>query len=59
MFLLLSGKVDKAREYVDRMLKLNPEDLAGLSLKGWVELSAGRESKIKNTVQLFDAVLQK
>ncbi|XP_027210397.1 tetratricopeptide repeat protein 21B-like isoform X1 [Penaeus vannamei] len=59
MFLLLSGKVDKAREYIDRMLKLNPEDLAGLTLKGWVELFAGRESKIKNTLQLFEAVLQR
>ncbi|XP_071548285.1 tetratricopeptide repeat protein 21B-like [Panulirus ornatus] len=58
MFLLLSGKVDKSREYIDRMLKLNPEHKEGIVLKGWVELTAGRESKNRNTLQFFDTVLQ-
>ncbi|XP_068223465.1 tetratricopeptide repeat protein 21B-like [Palaemon carinicauda] len=59
MFLLLSSRIDKAREYVDRLLKLDPEHQDGLVLKGWVELMAGKDSKNKNTLQYFDAILQK
>ncbi|KAK7082681.1 Tetratricopeptide repeat protein 21B [Halocaridina rubra] len=59
IFLFLTSKYDKAREYIDRLLKLDPENIEGLTLKGWIELSAGRDSKIKNTLQYFDAVLQK
>ncbi|XP_069186237.1 tetratricopeptide repeat protein 21B isoform X2 [Procambarus clarkii] len=59
MFLLLSGKIDKSREYIDRMLKLSPEQEDGLVLKGWIELIAGRESKNRNIMQYFDTVLQR
>ena len=55
---MLSGKVDKAREYIDRMMKMSPENQEGLSLRGWIEIFAGRESKIKNTLQYFETVLQ-
>lgn len=58
MFLMLCGRVDKAREYVDRMLKLNTENAAGLVLKGWVELNAGKETKARDIMQYFDAVLE-
>ncbi|CAL4164059.1 unnamed protein product, partial [Meganyctiphanes norvegica] len=58
VFLFLSSRYDKAREYVDRMLKMNPESLDGRALKGWIELQAGRDSKNKNTLQFFDAVLE-
>lgn len=59
MFLFLSGRVDKAREYVDRMLKLNQEHEEGLVLKAWVELAAGKESRARNVMEYLDAVLQK
>lgn len=59
MFLFLSGRLDKAREYVDRMLKLNPEHEEGLVLKAWVELAAGKESRARNIMEYFDAVLQR
>ena len=31
-------KADKAKEYVDRLLKINPQSSEGLALKGWVEV---------------------
>ena len=37
-FLLYVEKIDKAREYVDRLLKINPLNKDGLILKGWVEV---------------------
>ena len=38
MFLLYIDKADKAKEYVDRMLKIKPQSPEGLALKGWVEV---------------------
>ncbi|CAG5135745.1 unnamed protein product, partial [Candidula unifasciata] len=45
LFLANTGKYDKAREYIDRMLKLAPQNADGLTLKGWIELYSGREAK--------------
>ncbi|KAK6182507.1 hypothetical protein SNE40_010181 [Patella caerulea] len=45
LFLFQVGKVDKSREYIDRMLKMNSESKLGLVLKGWIELSSGRDTK--------------
>ncbi|XP_050699357.1 tetratricopeptide repeat protein 21B-like [Eriocheir sinensis] len=59
MFLFLSGRLDKAREYVDRMLKLNQEHEEGLVLKAWVELATGKESRVRNLMEYLDPVLQK
>ena len=39
VFLLHVERVDKAREYVDRLLKINPQSKDGLILKGWLEVS--------------------
>ena len=39
MFLLYIDKADKAKEYVDRMLKIKPQSPEGLALKGWVEVT--------------------
>ena len=38
LFLLHVDKAEKAREYVDRLLKINPNSVEGLNLKGWVEV---------------------
>ncbi|KAL3836422.1 hypothetical protein ACJMK2_021855 [Sinanodonta woodiana] len=45
VFLFHTGKYDKAREYIDRMLKINPESREGLTIKGWLEMMSGREAK--------------
>lgn len=51
LFLLLNGKPDKAREYIDRMLKIATTK-EGLVAKGWIELESGREAK--KAIKYFD-----
>lgn len=50
-FLFQSRKFDKAREYIDRMLKMNTTK-DGLVMKGWVELNSGRDPK--KAIKYFD-----
>ena len=57
-FLLHIDRADKAKEYVDRLLKINPQSKEGLILKGWMEVSLLRESPNKNALQYFEAVLK-
>ncbi|KAK2186994.1 hypothetical protein NP493_181g04009 [Ridgeia piscesae] len=57
LFLFHIGKYDKAREYVDRMLKMSPASKQGLALKGWLEMSCGREVNLKKAVRYFDEAL--
>ncbi|XP_012939708.1 tetratricopeptide repeat protein 21B isoform X2 [Aplysia californica] len=55
LFLFNSGKHDKAREYIDRMLKMAPQNADGLTLKGWIELLSGREAK--KAIKFFEEAL--
>ncbi|GFN94695.1 tetratricopeptide repeat protein 21b-like [Plakobranchus ocellatus] len=55
LFLFNSGKYDKAREYIDRMLKMAPQNADGLTLKGWIELLSGREAK--RAIKFFEEAL--
>ncbi|XP_033124188.1 tetratricopeptide repeat protein 21B-like [Anneissia japonica] len=57
-FLWHSGRHDKAREYVDRMLKASPSAKEGLILKGWIDLTSGREAAVKKSGKYFDEVLK-
>ena len=57
--LFFSNRNDKAREYIDRLLKLNPSSIEGLALKGWIELNAGKDTKARNINQFFDRVLER
>ncbi len=54
----LCERYDKAREYVDRMLKLSPSSKDGLTLRGWIDLSCGRESLMKRSIKYFDDALE-
>ena len=45
-FLLHIDRADKAKEYVDRLLKINPQSKEGLILKGWMEVSLLREAMV-------------
>ncbi|PVD35924.1 hypothetical protein C0Q70_02893 [Pomacea canaliculata] len=56
LFLFLNGKHDKAREYIDRMLKIAPSSVEGLTVKGWVELMSGREAK--KAIRFFEDALK-
>ncbi|XP_057279730.1 tetratricopeptide repeat protein 21B isoform X2 [Pezoporus wallicus] len=58
VFLWHLGREDKAREYVDRMIKVSGGGKEGLILKGWLDLTCGKESHIKKTVKYFDEALQ-
>ncbi|XP_074652535.1 tetratricopeptide repeat protein 21B-like [Tubulanus polymorphus] len=53
LFLFLCGRYDKAREYVDRMLKINTTK-EGLIIKGWIDLFCGRDAYAKKSVKYFD-----
>ncbi|XP_014668422.1 PREDICTED: tetratricopeptide repeat protein 21B-like [Priapulus caudatus] len=45
LFLFHVDRVDKAREYIDKMLKIDPYNPEGNSLKGWIELASGKDIK--------------
>ncbi|XP_041371664.1 tetratricopeptide repeat protein 21B-like [Gigantopelta aegis] len=55
-FLFHTGKYDKAREYIDRMLKLNPTSKEGLMMKGWIEMMSGRDNK--KSVKFFEEAIE-
>ncbi len=57
MFLWLSGKNDKAREYIDKLLKMAPTSTEGLVLKGWIDLTSTREALAKKSINFFDKAL--
>eukprot|EP00794_Sanderia_malayensis_P003381 gene3381-3871_t len=57
MFLFHSGKPDKAREYIDRMLKMSPQSKEGLILRGWIDLKSSREQYSKKALKFFEEVL--
>ncbi|XP_063424970.1 tetratricopeptide repeat protein 21B-like [Mytilus trossulus] len=55
LFLFHNGKFDKAREYIDRMLKMQVTK-EGLTLKGWIEMMSGRDAK--KAIKYFDDAIQ-
>eukprot|EP00111_Clytia_hemisphaerica_P000239 TCONS_00000598-protein len=57
MFLFHSGRPDKAREYVDRMLKMSPDSSEGLILRGWADLKSSKENYVKKSIKYFDEAL--
>jgi len=57
LFLVQTEKYDKAREYVDRALKMNPKFADALALKGWLEMLGGDEASSKKAVKHFEEAL--
>ena len=53
LFLHLSGRHEKSREYADRMLTLNPDNVDGMILRGWIEIHIQK----RNPLEYFDAAL--
>lgn len=51
IFLFLSGKIEKAKEYAEKSLKLMRNSFDSLVLKSWCDLLLGS----KNTAQILDA----
>lgn len=56
VFLFLSGKVEKAKEYAEKVLKVHPEHPEALTLKGWCEIELLQPTK--NTLDLFNRALK-
>ena len=53
------GRGEKAREYVDKMLKLSPGSVEGMVLRGWIDLTSNRESHAKKAHKLFEEVVNR
>ncbi|XP_043922881.1 tetratricopeptide repeat protein 21B-like [Protopterus annectens] len=58
IFLWLMGRSDKAREYIDRMLKISNTSRKGLILKGWLDLSSEKEPVMKKSIRYLDEGIQ-
>ncbi|XP_042302110.1 tetratricopeptide repeat protein 21B isoform X2 [Sceloporus undulatus] len=58
LFLWHIGRHEKAREYVDRMIKISNGSKEGLILKGWLDVTSGKEASIKKSAKYFDEGLQ-
>ncbi|XP_060639450.2 tetratricopeptide repeat protein 21A [Anolis sagrei] len=54
MFLWLMNKNDKAKEYVDKMLKISNGAREGLVLKGWVYVTSDKPHAVKKSIKYLD-----
>ncbi|XP_055541465.1 tetratricopeptide repeat protein 21B-like [Wyeomyia smithii] len=46
LFLFLTGKIEKAREYADKALRYNPNNPDALTLRGWCEIFMNKNRPI-------------
>ena len=53
------GRGEKAREYVDKMLKLSPGSVEGMILRGWIDLTSTRENHAKKAHKIFEEVVNR
>nr|XP_027801919.1 tetratricopeptide repeat protein 21B isoform X2 [Marmota flaviventris] len=58
LFLWHLGRHDKAREYVDRMIKISDGSSEGHVLKAWLDITRGKEPYAKKTLRYFEEGLQ-
>ena len=58
LFLFHLGRHDKAREYVERVVKANSQSREGITLMGWNDLRTGREALAKKAGKFFDEALK-
>lgn len=52
-------KPDKAKDYLDRYLKQNPDSVEALCLKGWIELGLDKTPKLKNASSAFKLAMER
>ncbi|XP_072020597.1 tetratricopeptide repeat protein 21B-like isoform X2 [Amphiura filiformis] len=57
LFLWHTGRHDKAREYVDRMLKVSKGAPEGQVLRGLIDLTCGRDAYVKKSGKYFEEAL--
>ncbi|XP_056653199.1 tetratricopeptide repeat protein 21B isoform X3 [Monodelphis domestica] len=58
LFLWHVGRHDKAREYVDRMIKISNGSKEGLILRAWLDVTSGKEAYSKKAARYFDENIQ-
>ncbi|KAM8933514.1 LOW QUALITY PROTEIN: tetratricopeptide repeat protein 21B [Pelodytes ibericus] len=58
IFLWHVGRHDKAREYVDRMIKISNGSREGLVLKAWLDLTCGKEVYAKKALKYLEEGLR-
>lgn len=55
IFLLLTGNIEKARDYVEKSLKFSPNSFESQILKGWIDIALGTVNE--TTIELFNKAL--
>ncbi|XP_037004098.2 tetratricopeptide repeat protein 21A isoform X1 [Artibeus jamaicensis] len=58
LFLWLMGRHDRAKEYIDRMLKLSSSSREGYVLRGWVDLTSDKPHTVKKSIKYLEQGLQ-
>lgn len=58
LFLWHIGRHDKAREYIDRMIKMSNGGKEGQILRAWLDITRGKEPYTKKALRSFEEVLQ-
>ncbi|XP_007539386.1 tetratricopeptide repeat protein 21B isoform X1 [Erinaceus europaeus] len=58
LFLWHVGRYDKAKEYIDRMIKMSNGSKEGQILKAWLDVTRGKEPYTKKALRCFEELLQ-
>ncbi|KAI4553985.1 hypothetical protein MJT46_016165 [Ovis ammon polii x Ovis aries] len=58
LFLWLMGRHDKAKEYIDRTLKVSSSSREGHVLRGWVDLSSDKPHTVKKSIKYLEHGIQ-
>ncbi|XP_077436389.1 tetratricopeptide repeat protein 21B-like isoform X2 [Vanacampus margaritifer] len=58
MFLWLLGRNEKAREYIERMIKLSSGSKEGVILKAWIDVTCGKDDYARKAGKYFDEGLK-
>ncbi|KAM9075808.1 LOW QUALITY PROTEIN: tetratricopeptide repeat protein 21A [Megaptera novaeangliae] len=58
LFLWLMGRHDKAKEYIDRTLKVSSSSREGYVLRGWVDLSSDKAHTVKKSIEYLEHGIQ-
>nr|KAF6476736.1 tetratricopeptide repeat domain 21A [Rousettus aegyptiacus] len=58
LFLWLLGRHDKAKEYIDRMLKVSSSSREGYVLRGWVDLTSDKPHAVKKSIKYLEQGIQ-
>ncbi|RDD45285.1 Tetratricopeptide repeat protein 21B [Trichoplax sp. H2] len=59
MYLWHMNRNDKAREYIDRMLKISNGASEGLILRGWIDITSDKEQYVKKAQKYFEEALNR